>query len=54
VSIGRNPNGIGRLYDEVGERWGARRQRGGAPAGRIDPTPVVALGTMEAEVQSVG
>jgi len=54
VTIGRNPNGIGRLYDEVGERWGARRQRGGAPADQLAPAPVVAMGTMEAEVRSVG
>ena len=54
VTIGRNPNGVGRLYDEVGERWAARRQRRVPLADQLRPCPGGRAGGMEPEVRSVG
>jgi branched-chain amino acid transport system permease protein len=52
VTIGRNPNGIGRLYAEVSDFW-ERRHGGGAPiVDRLSPVPVP--GTIGSEVRSVG
>jgi branched-chain amino acid transport system permease protein len=52
VTIGRNPNGIGRFYDEVAERWERRRRGAAPPVERVAPVPAIA--PVEAEVQSVG
>jgi branched-chain amino acid transport system permease protein len=52
VTIGRNPNGIGRLYAEVSDFW-ERRHGGSAPiVDRLSPAPVP--GTIGSEVRSVG
>jgi branched-chain amino acid transport system permease protein len=52
VTIGRNPNGIGRLYAELSDFW-ARRHGGDVPI--VDQlSPVPAAGTIGAEVRSVG
>ena len=52
VTIGRNPNGIGRFYAEVSDFWN-RRRHGGAPVvAALEPLPAVeAVGT---GVRSVG
>ena len=54
VSIGRNPNGIGRLYDEVRERWAAHRLRRGPGLDQLTPPALAVAGPLEAEVRSVG
>jgi branched-chain amino acid transport system permease protein len=57
VTIGRNPNGIGRLYAEVNDFWSRRRGRGAPIADHLDPSyipAVPALETVGAEVRSVG
>jgi branched-chain amino acid transport system permease protein len=57
VTIGRNPNGIGRFYAEVNDFWSRRRGRGAPIADHLDPgfTPAAApvLETVGAEVRSV-
>ncbi len=52
VTIGRNPNGIGRLYAEVSDFW-ERRRGGAAPIGdQLSPAPVPQ--PIGQEVRSVG
>jgi len=52
VTIGRNPNGIGRFYAEVSDFWN-RRHGGDLPiVDQLSPTPVP--GTIGTEVRSVG
>jgi branched-chain amino acid transport system permease protein len=52
VTIGRNPNGIGRLYAEVSDFWERRHGGGVEIVDQLSPTPV--LGTIGEEVRSVG
>ena len=52
VTIGRNPNGIGRFYAEVADLWQRRRGRGLTAIEPVSPAPPTpALGP---EVRSVG
>jgi branched-chain amino acid transport system permease protein len=57
VTIGRNPNGIGKLYAEVNDFWERRKGRAATIVDRLDPalvpdaTPV--LQTVGTEVSSV-
>ena len=48
VTIGRNPNGIGRLYDEVADFWdrrqGGRGRRRPVGPGTVAPVPVLERG----------
>ncbi|MGD0378474.1 MAG: ABC transporter permease [Acidimicrobiales bacterium] len=61
VTIGRNPNGIGRLYDEVTDFWNRRQGRGAAISDRLDPAvtamvppaPAGAAAAVGTEVRSV-
>ena len=52
VTIGRNPNGIGRLFTEVEDRMARRRGRTEGIVDRLDPA--FAADTPMAEVRSVG
>ena len=57
VTIGRNPNGIGRFYAEVSDFWNRRQGRGAPIVDRLDAEPLAPaprLGTAGAEVRSVG
>ena len=57
VTIGRNPNGIGRLYAEVNDFWDRRQGRGATVPDKLDPAfaPVMmpAMEPVGAEVRSV-
>ncbi len=54
VTIGRNPNGIGRFYAEVTDFWERRHGRAGPIADQLDPTvaPAPVLERVGAEVGS--
>jgi branched-chain amino acid transport system permease protein len=52
VTIGRNPNGIGRFYAEVSDLWNRRLGRASPVVDQLDPSPVAV--SLEAEVRSVG
>ena len=53
VTIGRNPNGIGRLYEEVTDFWNRRQGRSGSVLDRLDQAPVGA-GTPVPVMTAVG
>jgi branched-chain amino acid transport system permease protein len=64
VTIGRNPNGIGRFYEEVTDFWNRRHGRGGPIADELDavpgdstpvpvPVPAAAMSGVGTEVRSV-
>jgi branched-chain amino acid transport system permease protein len=52
VTIGRNPNGIGRLYAEVSDFWERRHGRDAPILDQLDPAPVPQM--IGREVSSVG
>jgi branched-chain amino acid transport system permease protein len=52
VTIGRNPNGIGRLYAEVSDFWERRHGRDAPIVDQLDPAPVPQM--IGREVSSVG
>jgi len=51
VTIGRNPNGVGRFYSEVSDLWQRRRQR---RLTVIEPVTASAPVPVGSEVRSVG
>jgi branched-chain amino acid transport system permease protein len=51
VTIGRNPNGVGRLYSEVADLWQRRRQRRLTVMEPVTPTAPASVG---GEVRSFG
>ena len=64
VTIGRNPNGIGRFYEEVTDFWNRRHGRGGPIADELDampgdsapaplPVPAAAMSGVGTKVRSV-
>jgi branched-chain amino acid transport system permease protein len=53
VTIGRNPNGIGRLYAEVNDFWNRRRGRDAPILDQLSPVPPAADAPAK-EVVSVG
>jgi len=56
VTIGRNPNGIGKFYAEVTDFWNRRQGRGAPIVDQLDTglEPAPALGMVGTEVRSVG
>jgi len=53
VTIGRNPNGIGRLYAEVNDFWSRRRGRTAPIFDQLSPMPSLSDAPMATEVRSV-
>jgi len=53
VTIGRNPNGIGRLYAEVNDFWSRRQGRTAPIVDQLSPVPSLSDATMATEVRSV-
>ena len=53
VTIGRNPNGIGRLYAEVSDFWNRRHGRDAPIVDQLSPVLAPADATIETEVRSV-
>ncbi len=61
MTIGRNPNGIGRFYDEVTDFWNRRQGRGAPILDQLDPAvtalvppaPAGVAATVGTEVRSV-
>jgi branched-chain amino acid transport system permease protein len=57
VTIGRNPNGIGKFYDEVNDFWNRRHGRAETVPDQLDPghvpVPVAAMSAVGTEVRSV-
>jgi len=53
VTIGRNPNGIGRLYAEVSDFWNRRHGHDAPVFDQLNPVLVPAESTMETGVRSV-
>ncbi len=45
VTIGRNPNGIGRLYAEVNDFWSRRQGRDAAVVDQLGPVPATVVAT---------